>query len=147
MRLNLSLNDWPPMASHLACLLLGVALAHLSWRDGPQPLRLPPHSVTLSLPLNSIQRTSTKFPSRGSKVHLMLRQPGNTLCRLTPESWLLLEQSPTFVLSASMQSAAEIPGITRAVGAKQLELLTYPNPQGALPLCAIKPRVTYGSGD
>ena len=117
MRLNLSLNDWPPMASHLACLLLGVALAHLSWRDGPQPLRLPAHSVTLSLPPNSIQRASAKFPSRGSKVQLLQRISGNNACRLSSDSWLLVEQSPTFVITAGIQSAAEVPGITRAFGA------------------------------
>ncbi len=147
MRLNLSLNDWPPLASHLACLLLGVALAHLSWRDGPLPLRLPPQSLTLSLPANSIQRTSAKFASRGVKVQLIQRLPGNTPCRLTPDPWLLLEQNPTFVISGGIHSAAEIPVISRAVGAKQLDLMAFSNLEGAPPLCAAKPRVTYGSGD
>jgi hypothetical protein len=124
-----------------------VALAHLSWRDGPLPLRLPPQSLTLSLPANSIQRTSAKFASRGVKVQLIQRLPGNTPCRLTPDPWLLLEQNPTFVISGGIHSAAEIPVISRAVGAKQLDLMAFSNLEGAPPLCAAKPRVTYGSGD
>jgi hypothetical protein len=86
-----------------------VALAHLSWRDGPLPLRLPPQSLTLSLPANSIQRTSAKFASRGVKVQLIQRLPGNTPCRLTPDPWLLLEQNPTFVIRAAFTRQLKYP--------------------------------------
>ena len=143
MRINLQLAGWPPIASHITSLLFGVSLAHLSWRDGPMPLQLPPRAVILSLSPALMKATGAGGLQRGMRVHLLHSPGGLPTCRLSNEPFAMLETAPAPIVSAGMNALAEVSASVQAALDGELTLRAAASAL-SLPRCTAKPKVTYG---
>jgi len=143
LRINLRLAGWPPIASHITSLLFGVSLAHLSWRDSPQPLQLPHHSMVLSLPAALLKAPGATGLLRGMRVHLLHSPGGMPTCRLSNEPFLLLESTPVPIVSAGLSAQAQVGASAQAALDGALTLRSAGSAL-SLPFCAAKPKVTYG---
>lgn len=135
--MHLGVNGWPPVASHMACLVLGVALAHLARGAGSAPARLPKRGIVLSLPAP----TGSAKASRPLRVVLLERDAAGTGCRLTEEpTERLAGDGWTLVLPLS--AAAAVPRVMKAARSGALQLAAAD--QHAAP-CGQGPKVTYGA--
>ena len=140
--MHLGVNGWPPVASHMACLLLGMALAHLARGASPLPPRLPKKGIVVSSGLLPSGRAG-EGPARLGLVHLTLAAPGAAPCRLTEAAAQLLDlRQGAFGLT--LAAAGEVPAIAKAARQDALRAVDVGIGQ-ALPLCGKGPRVTYGS--
>ena len=143
--MRLSLAGWPPVASHVACLILGVSLAHLANGTGEDgPPQLPPRALVVSLPTaagHGVPRILI-----GKKVQLVRRTPppGRTSCHLAGGPFTLLALRPLPLLGAGYSAAPELARILKAAGKGDLRLLAA-NSAGTLPPCAHQPKVIYGT--
>ena len=144
MRLDLRLNGWPPLASHLTALLVGVALAHLSWKEGPPPIRLPPKSVTFVLSQAATQRHAGRRLGRNMKVDLLDKSNASDECRLSRDPWVILDAEPLLIVSSPLANFLELSSMAKSVAANQVEVVPA---SAKVAMCFAKPKVTYGSSN
>lgn len=143
--MRLSLMGWPPLASHLVCLILGMAIANLSVEGPAERISLPAKSITLTIP--KTKRLKTKTPIKpGMRVYAV--QPGKSPCRALPEVVLIASVAPQLELSSSLAMAAHMPQLAQGLAAGVLTLVPSEGASG-LPTCAqvmqtMQPKVTYG---
>lgn len=135
--MQLGINGWPPVASHMACLILGVALAHLSRAAGAAPPRLPIKGIVLSVP--------SPGAATMARVRMFVALPdaqGN-LCRMTEDPIDRLP-APGLTVALPLTASARVPDLARALQTKSTKLV--PEADGArLPLCGKGPKVIYGA--
>ena len=139
--MRLSMAHWPPFASHLACILVGVSAAHLTVPESP-PIRVPPKTIVLALP-TEILRQGGGGLGRGASTHALRVATGQGLCRLSEQSLKLLEREPHPLLAIPFDEAATVGRLLRELKAGDLAL----RPADAalsLPACLNRPRVVYG---
>ena len=146
MRFSLTLNGWPPLASHTAALLLGVALTNLSWHDPESLVSLPVGSLALSLPAQTITWSTGAKPGPGTRVHLLRHTPDTAACRLTKEPWTVMSVGRGWVLNASLRGLDHVPMVLKSAQDTQLTLVSD-RTQSAAPICEAGPRVYYGQRD
>lgn len=135
--MHLGLNGWPPVASHMACLVLGVALAHLARGAGTPPARIPKRGIVLSLP--APERTTPV--ERPLRVLVLERDAAGGLCRLTEEPVERLA-GDGWTLVLPLSAAAAVPRVLKAARGGALQLAAGDR-QGT-PACGKGPKVTYG---
>ena len=149
--MHLGINGWPPVASHVACLILGVALTHLSVGQsgrnaaaGSAWSRLPPRSVVLNLPLPGPAKAGDQ-PGRTGKMHL-LRLDSATAppCRLSVQPVMLLDERRSLVIGMPLAVSLDVGGVAKAAKAGSLRLEAVPVGERT-PLCSRPPKVSYGS--
>lgn len=139
---HLGLNGWPPLASHTTALILGVAMAHLSWSEPPPAPKLPPKSLIIHLP-KATTRLAEKSFARGASVYLVKFLEGGLACRLTAESLVLLEAQPEPLVSLPFTSAGGVGEIVKEVRSGEL-VVKGAAAAATLPLCSVRPKVNYG---
>jgi hypothetical protein len=126
-------------------LLLGVSLAHLSWRGDPPPPKLPPKAIVLTLPAAAVKGLATTggTGAAGTKVHLFRMLPGQTPCRLSREPLLLLARHPQPLVTTPLGAVQDLASMART-GRLDAVQLRDAGLSGAAPPCVARPRVSYG---
>lgn len=138
--MRLTLNSWPPLASHSACILVGMSLAQLS--TGSSTFMPPANAVVLSVPSSQF-KLGVAAVKPGSRVHLLRAPAGLPPCRLSVEPVLLLATAPAMLLSVKLSEVAIMPLVAREAKAANLVLRPYESGM-AVPACARRQRVSYG---
>jgi hypothetical protein len=101
--MRLSLAGWPPIASHATCLLVGLALAHLSEKQSHESPRFSPQMMIFSLdPKSILEENSTKNLRLGTKL-VMTEKLGHSSCRLHDSPVDVLAIAPQIVLALSIR--------------------------------------------
>lgn len=101
--MRLSLAGWPPIASHATCLLVGLALAHLTEKQSTESPRFSPQMMIFSLDPKSVpEDDSTKNLRLGTKV-LVTKEVGHSSCRLHESPMDVLAIAPQVVLALSVR--------------------------------------------
>ncbi len=136
--MHLGLNGWPPVASHMACLVLGLALAHLSRGAGQAPARIPKRGIVLSLPAPAGDAAA----AAAHRVRILERDATGSLCRVTDDP---AERLPGagWVLVLPLASGAAVPRILKAARSGSLRLAA--GDQAPAPACGAGPKVVYGA--
>lgn len=137
--MRLTLFGWPPVASHLACLLLGTSAAHLLANTGAPRPRVDQHAILVPAPHAAVGRIPP-----GTKVQV-LRGEGDSTCRMTAEPAMVTAADPTPALQVAGRDAAAVARIFEGLHAKSLRLEAAQG-SGARPACALKggPKIKYG---
>lgn len=135
--MHLGLNGWPPVASHMACLVLGVALAHLARGAGKPPARMPKRGLVLVLPAPP-GTTTAATPLR---VTLHERDAAGTLCRLMDDPVERLA-GDGWTLVLPLSAGPQVPRVLSAARSGALHVAAAERSEG--PLCGKGPKVTYG---
>lgn len=140
--MQLSLNGWPPVASHVTCILVGMSIAHLSRGAPEQRLRMPPKSVAIAMPPGSVGANL----ARGSKVYLVKTSDDGPTCRLSRAQLTVLD--PTAVLTLPLSEAPSLstawPGLRNAKGSASGVMTADARTSETLPLCRANAKVVYG---
>ncbi len=155
LRRALTLNGWPPLASHLATLFVGVALTHVTIPLHKSIEKIPQESVLMGLTVFQDSSQKEKGGLRaGDKVFLALRRltqegPGTAeqewLCKIGEHSWTLVTIEPQAMIILPLKFL-----FTSALPAQKVrrgKFIALP-PQKAreLPSCEYKePKVLYGN--
>lgn len=135
--MRLTLNGWPPVASHVTCILVGMSVAHLS-RGTPAPsTKVPANSVMFATPAGIVP-DGTK---QGSAIHLIRNKGRQRHCRLTRAPLTVLNGGRS--LAAPMNALDDLPMTLQAlrnrtaigVGSETAE---------TRPLCLTSTKVVYG---
>lgn len=101
--MRLSLAGWPPIASHATCLLVGLALAHLTEKQSSESPRFSPQMMIFSLDPRSVpEDNSTKNLRLGTKV-VMTKKLGLSSCRVHDSPLDVLAITPQIVLALSVR--------------------------------------------
>ncbi len=139
--MQLGINGWPPVASHMACLVLGVALAHLSRGAGKAPARIPKRGIVLSVaaPPGSVAAAPPAAPQR---VFVAEQDTQGRLCRLTDDP---VERLPAsgWTLVLPLTAAAQVAPLLKALRASTTKLLDEAQGRSVAP-CGKGPKVIYG---
>jgi len=146
VRISLVLNGWPPLASHTAALLLGVAMANLSWGSGEAPLPLKPKTVTLTFGAAQLMWLDKGSGRQGQLVHFMRRHAGAAPCRLNKDPWTVINSGKTWVLTKQLSEAESLGPMVRAEAHKELGLMNAKDGSLSAP-CEHAPRVIFGQSD
>ncbi len=143
--MHLGINGWPPIASHMGCLILGVALAHLSRGAGNPAPRLPRRSIVLSLPPEAHDGagTGTTTPFKPGAIQLLRRDAGLPPCRLTDEPVQLLDARGG-VFALPWTAAAAVPAVVKAAKTATLSTSDIGAAERFV-ACSRLPKVTYGA--
>lgn len=134
--MQLSLNGWPPVASHVTCLLLGMSLAHLSRGAPVAKTSLPPKAVALAVSPTVLDRS---LP-RGGKVHGIRAGASGGGCRWTESALTILE--PGSVVAA-LGSSEDLGPLLKAWRGGTLRLVDA-GAGARLSPCRSSARVSYG---
>jgi hypothetical protein len=145
MRVSLGLNGWPPLASHTAALLVGVALANLSWGHGEASPQLKRGSLTLSFGSSQILWLDHGGGRPGVQVHILRKPASGAACRLTREPWALLGSGKIWAISSPISDTEIVGSVSRALTNKELGLSSAKNSE-QIPYCERSPRVIFGQG-
>lgn len=135
--MRFSLNGWPPVASHVAVLLLGMSLVHLTRSGAPPRLTLPPKAVALAMTRGTLDAKL----ERGAKVHLVAAR-GGAKCRLGADPLTVLD--PGSVAAWISPTGADVGTALKALQGKAATAESATE-AGHLPLCQAATRVTYGA--
>lgn len=138
--MQLGINGWPPLASHMACLILGVALAHLSRGAGRAPARIPKRGIVLSVP--APPGAALTEPAAPMRVFLVERTAQGALCRITEDP---VERLPTtgWTLALPLGAVTEVAPLLKAAKDPSTQLVEESSGR-AVALCGKGPKVTYG---
>lgn len=143
--MQLTLFDWPPLASHTACLMAGLAIAHVWTGERPETRSLPAGMVMVTLAKGMIGATGQRPSFKAGDRVVVTGQKQGAPCRFHEESFRVAEAQPLPVLSIPAKDALKaLKPLLGARGASSTEL----SPAAAvrdLPLCDNGPRVFYGS--
>lgn len=140
--MQLALNGWPPVASHVTCILVGMSITHLS-RSAPPPRSvLAPKTVAFGLAPGLLDR---KLP-RGSKVRLIKTLPDGGKCHLGEGSTSVVEPGSSIGLTLSSSAAAErdLANVLRAIKERGVTIADAKT-SAAIPACHQSAKVMYGS--
>jgi hypothetical protein len=124
----------------MACLVLGLACAHLARGAGRAPARIPKRGIVLSLAAPPGADTKIDMPTR---VHLAERDAQGGLCR---RSAVVLERLPTpgWTIVLPLAAAGDVAMLVKAAKVSGTELVEEGR-GNQLPACSLGPKVIYGS--
>lgn len=150
----LSLHGWPPLASHVIALLLGMALtqvehstsapegnsaARTRWARGKAYICLPASVVAAPY------RGHLK-PQQALGLAQIATASQEARCLIQTEPLQLVQEKPHFVLKASTQTLAAIGQNLILQGRKNPRVKVFPmHALSHLAFCAQTPQVVYGA--
>ncbi len=139
--MRLSINGWHPVASHLVCIITGIALSNILSRQ-VRASSSPKGELSFSLNQNQV-KTIKAIPDEGLRVNIYKLQGQVVECRMfkTPLNIKKLDERLHF--TTIMDEQVGLQHLT-----KELKLRNRVGIDRALtnvPLCRTKPLVQYGS--
>jgi hypothetical protein len=109
--MRLSLFGWPPVASHVTCLIAGLALAHISQQDSKETLKLPAKSLILTLgDLDASTMNMRSKTKSGAKI-FAIKKYDNSTCRLHDKPLIVIATKPQIILSMPLQGSTSFHSI------------------------------------
>lgn len=143
MRLNLF--GWPPVASHLTCLLVGLGLGHLPGASGASYERgadLPPKTVAVAMS----GPTGGDAPKNGTDVLVAVRERSTgSLCLVSQTSLKVLGSGARVTLRAPLRAGKDWNEIMRRLSEPDVVLVPRDGSTPLPPACVLGTRITYGS--
>ena len=149
--MRVAIGVLPPLATHLAAVLIGTAIARLTLPSAgaPAPPRVPRDAVVAPLP--RAITAATAFPiAPGMRVFLARGAAATAsgestagACRLHDGAWLIVGAKPPLV-ALPFTFVAEAGALLRGKGSAGARLVTAESGAG-LPRCVLRPKVTYGT--
>ena len=156
--MRLSLFGWPPVASHVACLIAGLALAHISQQEPVETLKLPSKSILLTLgELDASTHRIRSASNSGAKI-FAIKTSQNPNCRLNEKPFIMIATKPQIILSMPFQGITSLRSIgwgtndleeanPRTIDSlkKNIRIEFSPDDEAEkIPICRNTPRVNYG---
>jgi hypothetical protein len=140
--MRLSLNGWPPVASHLACILIGAALAQVGGGQdaGSERQTLPARKALLAVGKGEVLLVGTRT---GQTTHLGRRE-GSGICLLGDAKVDLLQTQPQIVIAAALRTARAITAAAEEAAAGKLALVGEAEAR-SYASCRKAPQVIYGT--
>lgn len=139
--MRLSLNGWPPLASHLACLLLGASIANLHKRQNNSLSGLSLASGTIALILNK-QNSKNIGIEDSKKIYVAMTQK-DTVCLLQTAPVEIIDSGMQRLIKVKLSSAKSIVAITEGLIQRNLALVGSAN-VNKYKKCREMPRIRYG---
>lgn len=133
--LRLGLFGWPPVASHLTCIVVGLACAHFTRAEPAPRMSLASGQVLAALP---------KAPSAppGGALHLVRDATGGA-CRASTGAWQLVERTPRALVRVPLADAGLLPSAAKEMKGAKTRLEPADLAKN-LPICNVTPRISYG---
>lgn len=125
-----SLMSWPPVASHMACLLLGFAMPHLEVLDFRNDV----------LPLDFLYVTR-HGPGKGDQPMLMVGADPQP-CKWSAAVWRPYQVGPTFLVGASLKDLKGLPQAVSRLSSGDIKLAPKYRAEH-YSFCNTQPLVTY----
>jgi hypothetical protein len=142
MRLNLF--GWPPVASHLTCLIIGLGLGHLPGASGAPGDRTALSARTVLM--STAGPTSGASPHVGSDVVVAVRERSTgRLCLVSVETLHVVASGPHVTLRAPLRAGKDWNELLRRLAEPDVVLVPREGSSPLPPACAQGPRITYGS--
>lgn len=143
--MRLTLFGWPPVASHLTCLLVGLGAGHLPGATGAPGERgpgLPPKTVAFA----TAGPTASEAPRAGSEVLVAVRERSTgRVCLVSTEALYVLSAGARVTLRASLRAGNDWNEIVRRLAEPDVVLVPRAGSSPLPPACTQGPRITYGS--
>lgn len=140
--MRLSLNGWPPFASHLACVLIGTALAQVGGghkADGERQA-LPARKALLAFGKGEVLLVGT----RSGQATRLARREGTGICLVDDTKVELLHTQPQIVIAAALRTARAITAAAEEATAGKLALVGEAEAP-SYASCRKAPQVIYGT--
>jgi hypothetical protein len=140
--MRLSLNGWPPVASHLACILIGTALAQVGGgKDaGSERQALPARKALLAFGKGEVLLVGTR-PGQATRL---ARREGAGICLVDDTKVDLLHTQPQIVIAAALRTARAITAAAEEAAAGKLALVGETEAR-SYASCRKAPQVIYGT--
>ena len=140
--MRLSINGWPPVASHIACLLLGVALTNLSMSDDPreEPVFPASHQAILNFKPNQVRMIDTRVGEPG----FVARQETKSVCLLDLAKIRVKFGSKQLQVFGSLHAFPAIAAAANEAASGNLVIVGTKTAKNYRP-CHNQPKVNYGS--
>ncbi len=143
--MRLSLFGWPPVASHLTCLLVGLGLGHLPGAAGA-PADHGPGLPPKTLAFATGGPTGGDAPRPGSEVLVAVRERATgRLCLVSLEALTVLGAGPRVTLRAPLRAGKDWNELVRRLAEPDVVLVPREGSSELPPACTQGPRITYGS--
>lgn len=139
--MQFSINGWHPVASHLVCMITGIALSnflgHTSQASAPAKGQL-----TFLLPAkvftNPVSTDTARFP-----VNLYKMVAAGPSCRLFKTGLVVFPQSENFRFSTNLTEQPGLSLLTRELRINNK--VKADRHDEKISVCKNRPRITYGS--
>jgi hypothetical protein len=142
--MQLSYNGWPPVASHLACIFMGLAFANFFMSHQAKSAIYLSHHFTVPLPTSQLSKNP--LPSFGKNERILLvkdQEPGTPICRLKFKTVLFLQNEP-LILGFLPTDLSEIQTLFSRKNKGKISFRKAE--QGPdIKICHDKPRISYGT--
>lgn len=142
-RVNLQLWHWPPYASHLAFMLIGIATIQCQGFQEELNIKIPTRSVMLASKFINV-RVSESIP-QGAKSQLVDTSV-NPPCLIHSRPVQIISSGENAVLMMNMSEFDGIRNHLRRTSAKErrLELIPYESHHSNLKTCRHESQISYG---
>lgn len=139
--MQLSINGWHPVASHLVCIITGIALSNfLVQKSRTYPPIKGQMTFMLSAKIfpDSVKTESGKFP-----VNIYEVVESEPTCRLFKSGLSIFTVSENYRFSTNLTEQSGVQLLTNQL--KQAKKLKIDRHNEKISICKIRPRVTYGT--
>lgn len=137
-RLVLSLGGWPPLASHVLALVLGMTTANLL---APPPKPCSVRTLRAGFVLWRPHARNLRLPAALTRGASLVMSPRDRDCRLS-DSWHVAQTEPPLVLGKLSAARSLANHLQRARGKRPFRAIAG---RTNVPPCAFGPRVFYGA--
>ncbi len=140
--MRLSINGWHPIASHLVCIITGIALSNILNR---QVRASSPPKGELNFSLNKEQtKTAKSVPSEGGLVNIYkIGQSQVGECRMFKNALSVNQLDGKLYFTTIIDEQVGLQHLTKEM--KLRNKVGIDRNQTKVPLCRSKPKVQYGS--
>jgi len=138
---RLSINGWHPIASHLVCIITGIALSNVLGRQ-VRAASPPRGELTFSLNLSQIESRS-EIAAAGQQVNIYKITGKRQDCKMFKNPLNVSIESNTLHFSTLIGEQAGLQHLLKEI--KQRNKVGIDRNLSKVPLCRSKPKVQYGS--
>lgn len=141
--MRLSINGWHPVASHLLCVITGVATASTLSQSHSSPVYAKEElSFTLAAETVMTNQEVTETPAR---ISLLKAVNGRPVCRLFKSPLKVRASAGRLLFSTTLQDQIGLGHLTKELRAKTPIIgAEVSRVNEKLPICRSKPRISYG---
>jgi hypothetical protein len=139
--MQLSINGWHPIASHLVCIITGIALSNILSRQ-VRASSAPKGELSFSLSQSQAKLLKSELED-GTQANIYKILAHHTECKMFKNPLTLKKIDDRYYFATTIE---EQNGLQHLV--KELKLrnkVGVDRNQSKVPLCKTKPRVQYGS--
>ena len=142
--MQLSLNRWPPLVSHFACLILGITLTNFARPNNVEnPFR--PGRAVVSIPDHVAGAKNMTAIDIGRKIFFARKEEDHSLCLIKSSHAEIMQTEPFLVVGVTLKN---IPSFAEILNRKNQGRIVLMNQlELTLPDCTERYQIRYGSGN